>query len=170
MMPDPSPKPVSASRVEMVEMIMPSEANPLGSASGGVILRWIDIAAAIAASRHCRRQVVTASFDEVDFLHPVRVGDLLILKASVNFAGRTSMEIGVKVLSENPKTGETRHTASAYTTFVALDDWGHASPVPPLLLETGEDRRRNEQAKARREQRLAERMRKNRTRDAAGGR
>jgi acyl-CoA hydrolase len=168
MLPELAPKPVSASRAEMVEMIMPSEANPLGSASGGVILHLIDIAAAIAASRHCRRQVVTASFDEVDFLHPVRVGDLLILKASVNFAGRTSMEVGVKVLSENPKTGETRHTASAYTTFVALDDWGHASPVPPLLLETDEDRRRNDQARVRRERRLAQQ--KGRTRDAAGGR
>jgi acyl-CoA hydrolase len=168
MIPEVAPKPVSASRAEMVEMIMPSEANPLGSASGGVILHLIDIAAAIAASRHCRRQVVTASFDEVDFLHPVRVGDLVILKASVNYAGRTSMEVGVKVLSENPKTGETRHTASAYTTFVALDDWGHATPVPPLLLETDEDRRRNEQASVRRERRLAQQ--KDRTRDAAGGR
>ncbi len=149
-------KPVSQSRVEMVEMILPNEANPLGTASGGKILHLIDIAAAIAASRHCRKQVVTASFDEVDFLHPVRVGDLVILKASVNFAGTTSMEVGVKVLSENPKTGEIRHTASAYTTFVALDDWGRPTRVPPILPETEEDRRRSEEARQRRERRLAE--------------
>ena len=167
MMPELAPKPVSASRAEMVEMILPDEANPLGSARGGVILHLIDIAAALAAARHCRRQVVTASFDEVDFLHPVRVGDLVILPASVNLAGRTSMEVGVKVLSENPKTGETRHTASAYTTFVALDDWGHPSPVPPLLLESDEDRRRNEQAMVRRERRLAQR--KDRPRSSADG-
>lgn len=149
-------KPVSKSRVEMVEMILPNEANPLGTASGGKILHLIDIAAAIAASRHCRKQVVTASFDEVDFLHPVRVGDLVILKSSVNFAGTTSMEVGVKVLSENPKTGEIRHTASAYTTFVALDDWGRPTRVPPILPETDEDRRRNEEGRRRREARLAQ--------------
>lgn len=149
-------KPVSQSRVEMVEMILPNEANPLGTASGGKILHLIDIAAAIAASRHCRKQVVTASFDEVDFLHPVRVGDLVILKASVNFAGTTSMEVGVKVLSENPKTGEIRHTASAYTTFVALDDWGRPTRVPPIVPETEDDRRRHDEGRQRRERRLAQ--------------
>ena len=147
-------KPVSESRTEMVELILPSEANPLGTASGGNILRLIDVAAAISAMRHCRRQVVTASFDEVSFLHPVRVGDLVILKASVNYVGKTSMEVGVKVLSENPRTGEVRHTASAYTTFVALDDWGHSTQVPMLDLETDEDRRRNDQGRMRRERRL----------------
>lgn len=149
-------KPVSQSRVEMVEMILPNEANPLGTASGGKILHLIDIAAAIAASRHCRKQVVTASFDEVDFLHPVRVGDLVILKASVNYAGTTSMEVGVKVLSENPKTGEIRHTASAYTTYVALDDWGRPTRVPPVVPESEDDRRRNEEGRQRRERRLAQ--------------
>lgn len=152
-----APKPVSASRVEMVEMILPNDANPLGTASGGKIMHLVDIAAAIAAHRHCRRQVVTASFDELDFLQPVRVGDLVILKASVNFAGRTSLEVGVKVLSENPRTGELRHTASAYTTFVAIDDYGQPAPIPPLLLESDEDRRRNEEARLRRERRLGRR-------------
>ena len=148
------PKPVRDSLVEMVEMILPNDANPIGTANGGKILHLIDIAAAIAAMRHCRRQVVTVSFDEVDFLHPVRVGDLVILKAAVNFVGRTSMEIGVKVISENPKTGERRHTASAYTTFVAIDDLNHPTPVPPLLLETDDERRRNEEGKLRREHRV----------------
>ncbi len=149
-----SPKPVDASRTEMVEMILPNDANPLGTASGGKIMHLVDIAAAIAAHRHCRRQVVTASFDELDFLHPVRIGELVILRASVNFAGRTSMEVGVKVLSENPKTGETRHTASAYTTFVAINDYGEPVAVPPLLLETDLDRRRNERARERRAHRI----------------
>jgi len=155
MPPELAPKPVSDSQVEMVELILPNDANPIGTASGGKILHLIDMAAAIAAMRHCRRQVVTVSFDEVDFLYPVRVGDLVILKAAVNFVGRTSMEIGVKVVSENPKTGERRHTASAYTTFVALDDLNHPTPVPPLRLETDEDRRRNEQGRLRREHRVA---------------
>lgn len=136
-------------------MILPNDANPIGTASGGKILHLIDIAAAIAAMRHCRRQVVTVSFDEVDFLHPVRVGDLVILKAAVNFVGRTSMEIGVRVVSENPKTGERRHTASAYTTFVALDDLGKPTAIPPVRLETDEDRRRHEQGRLRREHRVA---------------
>jgi acyl-CoA hydrolase len=149
------PRPVRESRVEMVEMILPNDANPLGTASGGKILHLIDIAAAIAAMRHCRRQVVTASFDEVDFINPVRVGDLVILKASVNYVGQTSMEVGVKVVSENPKSGERRSTASAYTTFVALDDLNHSAPIPPLILETDEERRRNEQGRQRREHRIA---------------
>jgi acyl-CoA hydrolase len=157
---DLTPKPVSGSQVEMVEMILPNDANPLGTASGGKIMHLVDIAAAIAASRHCRRQVVTASFDELDFHHPVRVGELVILKASVNFAGKTSMEVGVKVISENPKTGEQRHTSSAYTTFVALDDYGRPVEIPPLLLESDEDRRRHEQAGERRAHRLAKRSSK----------
>jgi acyl-CoA hydrolase len=139
----------------MVEMILPNDANPLGTASGGKIMHLIDIAAAIAAQRHSRRPVVTASFDELDFLKPARVGELIVLKASVNYAGRTSMEVGVKVLSENPVSGERRHTASAYATFVALDDDGRPTTVPPLVLENDEDRRRNEQAGQRRAHRLS---------------
>lgn len=143
----------------MVEMILPNDANPLGTASGGKIMHLIDIAAAIAAHRHCRRQVVTASFDEMEFHHPVKVGELVILKASVNYVGRTSMEVGVKVLSENPKTGEMRHTASAYTTFVALDDYGRPVSAPPLALEGDEDRRRHAMAQERRALRLERRTR-----------
>lgn len=160
-------KPVSASRVEMVEMILPNDANPLGTASGGKIMHLIDIAAAIAAQRHSRRAVVTASFDELDFLQPVRVGELVILLASVNFVGSSSMEVGVKVLSENAITGERRHTASAYTTFVALDDEGRRSTVPPLILETDDDRRRFEQAGQRRAHRLSKLAR--RVRHGTGG-
>lgn len=148
-------KPVSESRVEMIELILPNDANPHGTASGGKIMHFVDIAAAIAAQRHCRCAVVTASFDELDFLQPVRVGELVILKASVNFAGRTSMEVGVKVLAENPVTGERRHTASAYTTFVAVDEKGEPTEVPPLVLESDEDRRRHGQAAQRRQNRLS---------------
>ena len=155
-------KPVSVSRVEMVEMILPNDANPLGTASGGKIMQLIDMAAAIAAYRHCRRQVVTASFDELDFHYPVRVGELVILRASVNCTGRTSLEVGVKVLSENPMTGEMQHTASAYTTFVALSDSGKPVEVPALLLESDEDRRRNEQARARRDHRIEKLSRRGR--------
>jgi acyl-CoA hydrolase len=155
-------KPVSASRVEMVEMVLPNDANVLGNVLGGKVMHLIDIAAAISAHRHCRRQVVTASIDELDFLHPVRVGELVILKASVNYAGDTSLEVGVKVLSENPKTGEMRHTASAYTTFVALDDYGNPVRVPSLKLETDDDHRRNSQAKKRREHRLSKLTRRGR--------
>ncbi|MDM7917344.1 MAG: acyl-CoA thioesterase [Candidatus Eisenbacteria bacterium] len=139
----------------MVEMIQPNDTNPLGTASGGKIMHLIDIAAAIAALRHCRRRVVTASMDRIDFLHPVHLGELVILRASVNYAGKTSLEVGVKVLSEDPRTGETLHTASAYATFVAVNDYGQPVPVPPLVLETDEDRRRNAQAIERRERRLA---------------
>jgi acyl-CoA hydrolase len=148
----------------MVEMILPNDANPLGTASGGKIMQLIDIAAAVAAQRHSRHPVVTASFDELDFLQPVRVGELVILKASVNFVGTTSMEVGVKVLSENAITGERRHTASAYATFVALGEDGHPAHVPPLVLETDDDRRRWEQAGQRRAHRLSKLSRRTRHR------
>ncbi len=151
-----TPRTMRESEVEMTELVLPNDANTLGNALGGRVMHWIDIAAALAAARHCRRQVVTASVDRVDFLHPVRVGQVICVRARVNHVSRTSMEVGVKAESENLLTGERRHTASAYTTFVALDDLGHPTPVPPLELETDEDRRRFEEGKARREQRLAE--------------
>jgi acyl-CoA hydrolase len=144
----------------MVELVLPNDANTLGNILGGKVMHLVDIAAAIAAHRHCRRQVVTASMDRIDFLHPVKVGELIILKASVNFAARTSMEVGVKVLSEDLKTGVQRQTASAYSTFVALDEAGRPAPVPPLLPETDEDRRRLAEGEARRRIRLAESQRR----------
>jgi acyl-CoA hydrolase len=151
------PKPVSESRVEMVELVLPNDTNPLGTILGGKVMHLMDIAAAIAAHRHCRRPVVTASMDRVDFWHPVRVGQLLILRASVNHAGRTSMEVGVSVHSEDLSSGYRLHTASAYATFVALGPDGRPAPVPPLLPETDEDRRRFGEAETRLARRLRER-------------
>ncbi|MEZ4651268.1 MAG: acyl-CoA thioesterase [Candidatus Eisenbacteria bacterium] len=154
------PKHPSDSQVEMTELMLPNDANTLGNVLGGKVLHLVDIAAALAAHRHCRRQVVTASMDRVDFHHPVKIGQVMTLRASVNFVSRTSMEVGVKVLAENLMTGETRHTASAYATFVALDDLGHPTPVPPLEPVTDDDRRRMEEGKARRELRMSEIRRK----------
>ena len=149
-----SQKPVSESSVERVEMVLPNDANPLGNILGGRVMHLIDITAAIAAQRHSRSQVVTASIDEVDFHHPIKVGQLIKLKAAVNFAGRTSMEVGVKVFSEDTMTGEQQHTSSAYLTFVALNEDGHPSLVPGLKPESENQIRRYKEARARRDRRL----------------
>lgn len=148
---------MSASRVEMVEVVLPNDANPLGFILGGRVMHLMDIAAAIAAHRHSNSYVVTASVDYVDFRSPIHVGDLIVLKASVNRVFQTSMEVGVKVFSENVRTGERKHTSSAYLTFVAVDERLKRQPVPPLILETAEDRRRYREAAARRKIRLAHR-------------
>jgi acyl-CoA hydrolase len=153
----PAGRPVSASRTEMVEVVLPQDANPLGSVLGGRVMHLVAMAAAITASRHCRRAVVTASVDHMDFRNPIRVGELIILKASVNRVFRTSMEIGVKVFSEDVLSGERKHTTSAYTTFVALDENRHPTVAPALLCETAEDRRRYREAMMRRNVRLAQR-------------
>ena len=151
------PRSVAESRVEMVELVLPNDANPLGHLLGGKVMHLVDIAAAIAAHRHCRCPVVTASVDRIDFLHPVRVGQIIILQASVNHAAHTSMEVGVRVLSEDLDTGERLHTASAYATFVALAQNGLPAMVPPLVSESDEDRRRFREGGARRAVRLRER-------------
>lgn len=161
-MPD-QPKPVSKSQTEMLELVLPSDANILGNALGGRVMHHMDICAAIAAARHAGHVCVTASVDRIDFESPVKVGELLVLRASVNFAGRTSMEVGVRCDAEDRRNGERRHTASAYFTFVALDDDLNPTPVPRLLPETPLQERRFEEGRRRREQRLAERRR------AAGG-
>jgi acyl-CoA hydrolase len=122
-----------------------------------VVMKYVDTAAGVVAIRHARRIAVTASIDRLDFHNPVFIGNLLILKASVNLVGRTSLEVGVRVEAENPLTGEVRHTASAYLTFVALDEKGQPAPVPPLVCETDEEKLRNSQAQVRRQYRLAER-------------
>ena len=150
-------KPVSASRVEMVEVVLPNDANPLGNILGGRVMHLMDIAAAIAAHRHSNSYVVTASVDYVDFRNPIRVGELIVLKSSVNRVFHSSMEVGVKVFSESVLTGERKHTSSAYLTFVALDDGRQPKSVPPLILETDEDRRRFREAEQRRRIRLAHR-------------
>lgn len=147
----------SASRVEMAEHVLPNDTNPLGTMFGGRVMALIDIAATIASSRHCRRSVVTASMDEINFHHPIKLGHVVLLEAVVNEAFTSSMEIGVNVYSENPLTGERRHTTSAYTTFVALDDLGQPTRVPPLIAETEEEKQRQLEARERKAARLARR-------------
>ena len=144
-----------ASRVVMTETVLPGDGNPLGTAFGGKIAQWIDIAAAIACQRHCRSRVVTASMDDLHFVLPIKVGMIVELRAQVNAAFRTSMEAGVRIESENPVTGERKHVCTAYLTFVAQDEHGIAVEVPPLVLETEEDRRRHADAVERRTTRLA---------------
>ena len=153
-------KKISETKVIMVQPMSPQEANTAGNVQGGVIMKLIDLTGGIVAQRHTRMNVVTASVDRIDFLHPVYIGDVLFLKASLNLVGRTSMEVGVRVESENPLTGEIRHTASAFLTYVALDKSGRPVEIPPLILETAEDKRRNEDAQARREVRLRGRIRR----------
>lgn len=154
-------KRVQDSAVTIAQVMIPQDTNPAGNVHGGVIVKLIDTAAGVVASRHARSNVVTASIDRLDFHHPVFIGDLLFFKAGLNMVGRTSMEIGVRVEAENLITGEVRHTASAYLTYVALDEKGHPREAPPLVLETEEDRRRNRDAKKRKDLRLAERKREN---------
>ncbi len=145
---------VSSTRVQVAEMMMPHHANPGGNVHGGVIMKMIDDAAGVVAIRHARGNAVTASIDGLSFHAPVYVGNLVVLRASMNYVGRTSMEVGVRVEAEDLRSGEVRHTASAYLTFVALDREGKPRPVPPLILETSEDRRRWEAAERRREERM----------------
>jgi acyl-CoA hydrolase len=150
------PRTVAESQSEMAEVILPNDANPLGNLLGGRLLHFIDLAGAMAAHRHSRSYVVTASMDHIDFLHPVKVGDLLILKSSVNRAFRTSMESGVKAYVENYMTGERKHVSSAYLTFVAVDRAGNKLCVPPLVPQTEEEKERYEGALRRRQAREAE--------------
>ena len=149
-------KRVQESSVIMAQQMNPQDANPAGNVHGGVIMKLIDTAAGAVAIRHARSNAVTASIDRLDFFHPVFVGDFVTLRASLNFVGRTSMEVGVRVESENLLTGERRHTSTAYLTYVALDGRGQPLPLPPMILETEEEKRRNREAKVRRETRLAE--------------
>jgi acyl-CoA hydrolase len=153
-------KPVSASRTEMTEVVLPQDANVFGNILGGRVMHLVDIAAAITAHRHCRSMAVTASVDHIDFRNPIRVGEVIMLKASLNRAFHTSMEIGVKVFSEDVLTGEKKHTTSAYVTFVAVDENRRPRPVPQVICETDEDRRRFREALVRREYRLAHRLNK----------
>src|ERR1700683_1777785 len=148
-------RPLNASRSEMTEVVLPQDANPLGYILGGRVMHLMDIAAAIAAHRHSHSHVVTVSVDYVDFRNPIRVGELIVLKSSVNRVFNTSMEVGVKIFSENFLTGDRKHTSSAFVTFVAIDQNRQAHPVTQLILETDEDRRRYRDAGERRRVRLA---------------
>jgi len=138
----------------MTRIMMPVDANVLGNVFGGAILKLVDELAAVVAFRHARKNVVTASIDRVDFHSPVYVGDLLSLKAGLNYVGRSSMEVGVRAEAENPLTGEVRHTGTCHLTYVALDEEGKPAPVPRLRVETEEERRRFEEAERRRKRRL----------------
>ncbi len=145
---------VKDSSVTIAQVMLPQDTNPAGNVHGGVIMKLIDSAAAVVASRHAKCNTVTASIDRLVFHHPVFVGDVLFLKASLNMVGKTSMEIGVRVEAENYLTSEVRHTASAYLTFVALDHKGKPKEVPGLILETDEEKRRNKEAQMRKRARL----------------
>ena len=152
--------------VILSQEMLPQDTNPAGNVHGGVIMKLIDSAAGVTARRHFRGNVVTASIDSLKFRSPVYVGDLVILKASINLVGRTSMEVGVRVEAEDLDTGKVRHTASAYLTFVALDPEGRPTDVPELLCLTPDARRRNQEAVERRQDRLAQREnRKKRNQD-----
>ena len=148
-------KAVSESAAEFQHLVLPPDINAMGTIFGGRIMEWIDKGAAIVAMRHCRSVAVTASMDALNFYSPVLLGDIVILKVSVNYVHRTSMEIGVRVEAEDPKTGLRRHTSSAYLTFVALDDNKKPVQVPELVMNTSEAKRRFEEGKKRREARLA---------------
>jgi len=149
------PRPVRDSQSEMNEFVLPNDANPLTALLGGRLMHWIDMAGALAAHRHCRNYVVTASIDHMDFLVPVHVGDLVILRSSVNRVYHTSMEVGVKVWVENYMLDDRKHVSSAYLTFVAVDGKGNHLPVPAVIPETDEERRRYDDAGRRREIRRA---------------
>src|ERR1700685_976487 len=151
-----SPRPVRDSQSEMTEIVLPNDANPLAALLGGRLMHWIDLAGAMAAHRHSRSHVVTASVDHIDFLVPVRVGDLVILRSSVNRVFQTSMEVGVKVYVENYIADTAQHVASAYLTFVAVDAAGKRVKMAPVIPETDEQQRRYDDAGRRRDSRRAE--------------
>ncbi len=160
---------VSESQSEMTELILPNDTNTLGNLLGGRLMHFIDLVGAMAAYRHTRTHVVTAAMDHIDFIQPVHVGDLLILKSSVNRAFSKSVEVGVKVWAENTRAGLYRHVASAYLVFVAIDDGGAAVAVPELAPETVDEHRRFEGALRRRENRELELERRHRARQAPAG-
>lgn len=152
-----SSKTVSRSKVEMIELVLPNDTNILGNLLGGRLMHWIDIAAALSAARHCNTVAVTASVDDLNFHHPIKLGDIVRLKAAVNRAFNTSMDVGVRVEVEEISTGDITHTNSAYLTFVSIDnDTKKPAKVPEIIPETEVEKRRYEQALKRREQRLSE--------------
>ncbi len=160
-------RPVSDSKSEMIELVLPNDTNPLGALLGGRLMHWIDLAGALAAHRHSHSYVVTASMDHIDFLVPVHVGDMVVLQSSVNRVFRTSMEVGVKVSVENYIATSRSHVATAYLTFVAVDRHGRKLQVAPVIPETEQEKRRYEGALRRREATKAERERRHAARGQA---
>ena len=152
-----TPKPISASRITLSQLMHPEHANLLGNVHGGWIMKLVDEAGALTCMRHAQRKVVTVTIDSMDFRQPIRIGDLVILNAEVTYTGRTSMEATVEVHAENPITGTQTHTNTAYLVYVALDDAGRPTPVPPLQAETEEEKQKLEQGQVRQQRRLQER-------------
>jgi len=149
-----NPKPIRASHVTISQLMHPEHANLLGNVHGGWIMKLVDEAGALACMRHAQRKVVTVAIDSMTFRQPIKIGDLIILNAEVTYTGRTSMEAEVQVLAENPVSGERTHTNNAYLVYVALDDDGKPTAVPPLKAETDDEKRKMEQAKERQARRL----------------
>lgn len=154
-------KAVSESQVEMTEIVMPQDTNTLGTIFGGRVMQWMDIAAAICGFRHCRTAVVTACVDALGFHSPIKIGEIVSIKASVNYTGKTSMEIGVRVDAEDPITGQKKHASSAYFTFVATDNTGRPIPVPPVKPVSAVEKRRYKDGEKRRATRLEMREKTN---------
>lgn len=152
-------KAVSESQVEMTEIVMPQDTNSLGTIFGGRVMQWMDIAAAICGFRHCRTAVVTACVDALSFHSPIKIGEIVSIKASVNYTGKTSIEIGVRVDAEDPITGQKKHASSAYFTFVATNNTGRPISVPPVKPVSAVEKRRYKDGEKRRGARL--RMREN---------
>jgi len=148
------PKPVSASHITISQLMHPEHANLLGNVHGGWIMKLVDEAGALSCMRHAQKKVVTVAIDSMTFRQPIKLGDLVILNSEVTYTGRTSMEAAVEVLAENPFTGERTHTNTAYLVYVALDDEGRPSAVPPVKAETEEEKRKLEQAQQRQVRRL----------------
>lgn len=153
-MSDLASKPMSASRITLSQLMHPEHANLLGNVHGGWIMKLVDEAGALACMRHAQKKVVTVAIDSMIFREPIRIGDLIILNAEVAYTGRTSMEAEVQVIAENPVTGEQTHTNTAWLVYVALDDEGKPSPVPPLLAKTKDEKRKVAEALERQERRL----------------
>lgn len=149
----------SDSAVETTHLVLPPDTNHHGTAFGGIIMQWMDIAAGIAAARHCRTPVVTVAVDDLLFARPIRVGDVVIIKGCVNYAGKTSMEVGIRVDREDAKSREPEHCLTGYFTFVAIDQDGQPVAVPQVVPDTPTEKRRYEAARVRREERLAKKAR-----------
>ena len=145
------------SRVDMTQIVLPQHTNALGTIFGGVVLSWMDIAAAICAQKHCGKNVVTASIDAMNFLAPIHLGWVVYVSAHVNYTANSSCEVGIRITAENPQTGESHHTANAYVTMVAIDSNGRPTKIPALVLETEKEKQRFEEGKKRREERLKNR-------------
>jgi acyl-CoA hydrolase len=163
----PAPRPASSSRVEMTELVIPQDTNLYGNIFGGRVMELIDKAAAVASLRHCRTNVVTASVDSLDFIHPIRLGNIVTLLAQVNASWGSSMEVGVKVFSEDALTGERLHTCTAYVTTVALGPDGRPTRIPPVIAESADERRRQGDSALRRDRRL-ERVRSRQKKNGPG--